>query len=147
MALSLVTNAVASIGGLITGVMNYITDMFLTAPLKATLRHLEETELQTLTGGLSAFVFTHQRSYWLLIYCSNWCVAVWKWAFCLEEIRLLLNSSTLLPHFATQRKETWKPSLCGTSLELSSWQWDDPDDFCAERYAPLHCHALWNSWL
>lgn len=57
MALELVTNAVASIGSLITGVMNYVTDMFLTPPLKATLKHLEETELQTLQGGSSQLCF------------------------------------------------------------------------------------------
>uniref|UniRef100_A0A3Q3GWX7 Uncharacterized protein n=1 Tax=Labrus bergylta TaxID=56723 RepID=A0A3Q3GWX7_9LABR len=50
MATELIANAVATIGGLITGVMNYFTDRFLTLPLMATLRHLEETELKTLQG-------------------------------------------------------------------------------------------------
>lgn len=53
MVLGLVANAVATIGGLITAVMNFFTNKFLTPPLKATLRHLEETELKTLTGGKS----------------------------------------------------------------------------------------------
>ncbi len=57
MATGLVVNAVASIGGLITAVMNFFTDMFLTPPLKATLKHLEETELKTLKGGKSDFCF------------------------------------------------------------------------------------------
>lgn len=51
--MGLVANVLAAVGGLITAVMNLITDRFLTPPLKATLRHLEETELKTLTGGAS----------------------------------------------------------------------------------------------
>ena len=35
----------------ITAVLNYFTDVFLTQPLKATLQHLEETDLTTLSGG------------------------------------------------------------------------------------------------
>lgn len=50
MAVALLTNAVAAIGGLVTGVMNFFTDMLLTPPLKAALNFLEETELKTLTG-------------------------------------------------------------------------------------------------
>lgn len=50
MATAFIANAVATIGGLITGITNYFTDMFLTPPLKATLKHLEETELKTLQG-------------------------------------------------------------------------------------------------
>lgn len=53
MALELVANAAAAVGGLAAGVMNFFTDMFLTPPLKATLNHLEETELKTLKGGKS----------------------------------------------------------------------------------------------
>ncbi|KAM3592122.1 uncharacterized protein V6R79_013079 [Siganus canaliculatus] len=44
------SNVVASGLSLVTGVMNYFTDMFLTQPVEATLRHLEETELRTLKG-------------------------------------------------------------------------------------------------
>ena len=51
MALGIITPALAAIGSLISGFMNYFTDMFLTTPLKATLKHLEETELKTLKGG------------------------------------------------------------------------------------------------
>uniref|UniRef100_A0A3P9GYU6 Uncharacterized protein n=1 Tax=Oryzias latipes TaxID=8090 RepID=A0A3P9GYU6_ORYLA len=55
MALGIVGDAVAAVGGLIAGVLNYMTDMFLTAPLKATLKHLEDTELKTLTGEIKTF--------------------------------------------------------------------------------------------
>lgn len=51
--MELVANILATVGGLITAVMNFITDRFLTPPLKATLKHLEETELKTLTAGAS----------------------------------------------------------------------------------------------
>lgn len=51
--MGLATNVVAVVGGIITGVMNFFTDIFLTPPLKATLKHLEETELKTLKGGRS----------------------------------------------------------------------------------------------
>jgi hypothetical protein len=37
----------------ITAVFNYLTDVFLTQPLKATIQHLEETDLTTLSGGES----------------------------------------------------------------------------------------------
>ncbi|KAG8008761.1 hypothetical protein GBF38_010378 [Nibea albiflora] len=50
MAVALVANAVATVGSFIAAVMNYFTDMFLTPPLKATLKHLEEAELKTLKG-------------------------------------------------------------------------------------------------
>lgn len=53
MAMALVGSAVATVGALITGVMNFFTDMFLTPPLKATLKYLEEAELKTLKGGKS----------------------------------------------------------------------------------------------
>lgn len=43
----------AAVGGLVTAVMNSITDVFLTPPLQATLEHLEETDLKTLSGGES----------------------------------------------------------------------------------------------
>uniref|UniRef100_A0A673ADF3 Redox-regulatory protein FAM213A n=1 Tax=Sphaeramia orbicularis TaxID=375764 RepID=A0A673ADF3_9TELE len=45
----------SAIGGFITGVLNSVTDRFLTPPLKATLKHLEETELKTLSGEKKAF--------------------------------------------------------------------------------------------
>ncbi|KAE8283960.1 hypothetical protein D5F01_LYC17287 [Larimichthys crocea] len=50
MAVALVANALATVGNLVAAVMNYFTDMFLTPPLKATIKHLEETELKTLQG-------------------------------------------------------------------------------------------------
>uniref|UniRef100_A0A7N9ARV5 Peroxiredoxin-like 2A n=1 Tax=Mastacembelus armatus TaxID=205130 RepID=A0A7N9ARV5_9TELE len=42
------------LGGLnvVTAVMNFFTNIFLTPPLKATLRHLEETELKSLKGEI-----------------------------------------------------------------------------------------------
>lgn len=90
MALELVTNAAAAVGGLVTGVLNYFTDMFLTPPLKATLNHLEETELKTLKGGKS----------------QAWCCV--ERICCLVGIRsafsLLLNSFTLLPPLLTQKQ-------------------------------------------
>lgn len=57
MIMGLVGSTVAAIGGLITAVMNFLTDRFLTPPLKATLRHLEEAELKSLTGGESERFF------------------------------------------------------------------------------------------
>ncbi|KAG7222298.1 hypothetical protein INR49_016394 [Caranx melampygus] len=50
--MALVASAAATVGGLITAVMNFLTDMFLTPPLRATLQHLEETELKTLKGEI-----------------------------------------------------------------------------------------------
>ncbi|KAF6730020.1 Redox-regulatory protein FAM213A [Oryzias melastigma] len=55
MALAIVGDAVAAVGGLLAGVLNYMTDIFLTAPMKATLKHLEDTELKTLTGDIKTF--------------------------------------------------------------------------------------------
>lgn len=46
----IVTSTLAAVCGLVSAVMNFFTDMFLTPPLKATLKHLEETELKTLRG-------------------------------------------------------------------------------------------------
>ncbi|MEQ2199878.1 hypothetical protein XENOCAPTIV_015389 [Xenoophorus captivus] len=51
MAMGLVGDAVATVSGLITGVLNFFTDFFLTPPLNATLMFLEEAELKTLKGG------------------------------------------------------------------------------------------------
>uniref|UniRef100_A0A3Q1HMS7 Peroxiredoxin-like 2A n=2 Tax=Anabas testudineus TaxID=64144 RepID=A0A3Q1HMS7_ANATE len=48
--MGLLTSAVGTVVGLVSGFMNFFTDIFLTPPLKATLKHLEETELQTLSG-------------------------------------------------------------------------------------------------
>ncbi|KAK2820654.1 hypothetical protein Q5P01_023613 [Channa striata] len=59
--MGLVTSAVASAGGLVTGFMNFFTNIFLTAPLKATLKHLEETELKTLSGQVRTL---KARSLW-----------------------------------------------------------------------------------
>ena len=46
-------DAAAAVGGFICRVLNYFTDLFLTPPVKASLTHLEETELKPLTGGNS----------------------------------------------------------------------------------------------
>ncbi|KAG7507400.1 redox-regulatory protein FAM213A-like [Solea senegalensis] len=50
MAGGVVAEVAASVFGLITAVMNFFTNMFLTPPLSATIKHLEEAELKTLTG-------------------------------------------------------------------------------------------------
>uniref|UniRef100_G3NGZ8 Peroxiredoxin-like 2A n=1 Tax=Gasterosteus aculeatus TaxID=69293 RepID=G3NGZ8_GASAC len=46
----IIGSAVAAGCGLFAATMNFFTDMFLTPPLKATLRSLEEAELKTLKG-------------------------------------------------------------------------------------------------
>uniref|UniRef100_A0A671YDL9 Peroxiredoxin-like 2A n=1 Tax=Sparus aurata TaxID=8175 RepID=A0A671YDL9_SPAAU len=51
--MELVLNAASAVGSFIAGFTNYITDLFLTPPLTATLRYLEDTDLKTLTGGES----------------------------------------------------------------------------------------------
>nr|CBN81662.1 Uncharacterized protein [Dicentrarchus labrax] len=61
MAMGLVANAVATIGGLIHGVTNFFTNLFLTPPMKATLKHLEDTELKTLKGEIKTL---KARSLW-----------------------------------------------------------------------------------
>lgn len=48
--MELVLNAASAVGSFIAGLTNYITDLFLTPPLTATLRYLEDTDLKTLTG-------------------------------------------------------------------------------------------------
>lgn len=50
MALTVIGNSVAAVGGLITNAMNFVTDLFLTPPRKAALKYLEDTPLKTLTG-------------------------------------------------------------------------------------------------
>lgn len=55
MALELLGTAAATVGGLVTGVMNFLTDLFLTQPLKATLKYLEEAELKTMQGDVKTF--------------------------------------------------------------------------------------------
>lgn len=53
--MGLIVSAVAVVGGYLLSVMNFITDPFLTPPLKATLKHLEEAELKTLQGDRKSF--------------------------------------------------------------------------------------------
>lgn len=67
--MALVANALATVGNLVAAVMNYFTDMFLTPPLKATIKHLEETELKTLQGGK-----THSKSNWWIHLASVLCL-------------------------------------------------------------------------
>uniref|UniRef100_A0A3Q1AHY2 Peroxiredoxin-like 2A n=1 Tax=Amphiprion ocellaris TaxID=80972 RepID=A0A3Q1AHY2_AMPOC len=55
MVLELIGNVAATIGGLVAGVMNILTDLFLTKPLKATIQYLEEAELKTLQGDVKTF--------------------------------------------------------------------------------------------
>lgn len=54
--MGLLGDAVATVGGLVTGVLNYFTDFFLTPPLTAALQYLEDAELKTLKGGMSFFI-------------------------------------------------------------------------------------------
>lgn len=54
--MGLIVSAAAAACGLIGGILNFFTDMFLTPPLKATVKHLEETELKTLKGGRTEFL-------------------------------------------------------------------------------------------
>ncbi|KAK5851153.1 hypothetical protein PBY51_001969 [Eleginops maclovinus] len=61
MAFAIIAPALAAIGSLVSGVMNFFTDMFLTTPLRATLKHLEETELKTLKGDIRVL---KARSLW-----------------------------------------------------------------------------------
>lgn len=68
--MGLVANAVATLGFFVTGVMNFFTDLFLTSPLRATLKHLEETELKTLKGGKSGGCGCVERSHCLVGVCS-----------------------------------------------------------------------------
>lgn len=53
MSAGLAANLAASLVGLITALTNFVTDLFLTPPLRATLKHLEEAELKALEGGES----------------------------------------------------------------------------------------------
>lgn len=53
--MGLVVSAVATVTGFLKTVMNFLTDPFLTPPLKATLTHLEEAELKTLQGEKRSF--------------------------------------------------------------------------------------------
>ncbi|KAK7919339.1 hypothetical protein WMY93_010623 [Mugilogobius chulae] len=48
--MGLIVSAVAAVAGFLNSVMNFLTDPFLTPPLKAPLKHLEEAELTTLQG-------------------------------------------------------------------------------------------------
>jgi len=59
--MTVIVNAVATIGGFITSVMNFFTDLFLVTPLKATIEHLEETELKSLKGDVKS---VKARSLW-----------------------------------------------------------------------------------
>ncbi|PWA21774.1 hypothetical protein CCH79_00003295, partial [Gambusia affinis] len=61
MAMALIGNTVATVGGLVTGVLNFFTDFFLTPPLNATLMFLEEAELKTLKGVVPFNIFPFLR--------------------------------------------------------------------------------------
>uniref|UniRef100_A0A3Q3AAC1 Uncharacterized protein n=1 Tax=Kryptolebias marmoratus TaxID=37003 RepID=A0A3Q3AAC1_KRYMA len=54
--MGLLGDAVASVGGPVTRVLNSFTDFFLTPPLAATLQYLEAAELNTLQGGRFFFL-------------------------------------------------------------------------------------------
>lgn len=59
--MGLLAELVAAVGGWITAVINSITDVFLTPPLQATVEHLEETDLKTLSGGESVPACVHMK--------------------------------------------------------------------------------------
>lgn len=54
--MGLIGDAVAKVGGLVTGALNFFTDFFLTPPLTATLQYLEAADLKTLKGGRVLFI-------------------------------------------------------------------------------------------
>lgn len=60
--MGLIGDTVATVGGLVTGVLNFFTDFFLTPPLKATLMFLQEAELKTLKGGRSELRIKHKHT-------------------------------------------------------------------------------------
>ena len=106
MALGPITNAVAAVGGLITAVMNFFTDMFLTPPLKATLTHLEETELKTLKGGESQLVFNTPKYFinYQMCVCVCVCVSFLKGAIVdLEGIYSVAQLFNPFTHFLSQK--------------------------------------------
>ena len=94
MAAGVVANLVASALGLFTAVTNFFTDVFLTPPLKATLQHLEETELQTLGGGETDVLLSTKEC--VDTYCNELgeSRAVVRW----ERVNLLLHSFTSSVH-------------------------------------------------
>lgn len=103
--MELVLNAASAVGSFIAGFTNYITDLFLTPPLTATLRYLEDTDLKTLTGGESQLALNHRRAS-VFINSSNTvgCVELKR-----AIVQLLLRVLTLLPHFfITPEKQTVK---------------------------------------
>lgn len=53
--MGLIVSAMATVTGFLTSVMNFLTDPFLTPPMRATLTYLEETELKTLQGEKRSF--------------------------------------------------------------------------------------------
>ena len=89
MAAGVVATLVASALGLITAVTNFLTDMFLTPPLKATLQHLEGAELKTLSGGETEknVIVTHDSTHSNEL-CETRAVVQW------ERLNLLLRSFT-----------------------------------------------------
>lgn len=53
--MEMLVQTLGAVGALVASVLRSFTDIFLTAPLKATLEHLEETELKTLKGEQKTF--------------------------------------------------------------------------------------------
>lgn len=51
LTMEVIVRTLGVVGAFIAGILNYFTDMFLTTPLKASLKHLEEADLKTLNGG------------------------------------------------------------------------------------------------
>ncbi|KAK0151685.1 Redox-regulatory protein FAM213A [Merluccius polli] len=53
--MAIIARVVGAAVACLAAVLNYVTAVFLTAPLKASLQHLEETELTTLSGEKKSF--------------------------------------------------------------------------------------------
>lgn len=54
--MELLVQSVGAVGALVASVLRSFTDIFLTPPLKATLKHLEDTDLKTVKGGKLFYV-------------------------------------------------------------------------------------------
>lgn len=69
--MALISRVVGTVVACVTAVLNYLTDAFLTAPLKAPKEYLEEAHLTTLSAGESTRVLLYRV---LTFNCLNKCV-------------------------------------------------------------------------
>ena len=54
--MELLVQSVNAVGALVATVLRSFTDIFLTPPLKATLKHLQDIDLKTMKGGKLFYV-------------------------------------------------------------------------------------------